>query len=164
MMLWVQWYLSHKLTWVNDSGHLDMLIHKEETSAFQVLWDNCDIVPPFNEGISSWTKPQKQCLSSIFSLAYSSVCSLLSVSGQEIDLQGNIHTQKGNSMGQCLVSSSDSVWEITDKKPWRKNGIKDQKHDDSWWKHPQMMNPRAKRNFYCKYFCDNQVSKYFQNF
>ena len=74
---------------------------------------------------------RKKCLSSTFSLAYSSVCSLLSVSGQEIDLQGNIHTQKGSSMGRCLVSTSDSVWEITDKKPWRKNGVKDQKHDDS---------------------------------
>lgn len=34
-------------------------------------------------------------------------------------------------MGRWLVSTSDSVLEITDKKPWRKNGIKDQKHDDS---------------------------------
>lgn len=34
-------------------------------------------------------------------------------------------------MGRWLVSTSDSVLEITDKKPWRKHGIKDQKHDDS---------------------------------
>lgn len=56
---------------------------------------------------------------------------ILSVFGQEIDLQGNIHTQIRNSMGRWLVRASDSVLDITDKKPWRKNNVKDQKHDKS---------------------------------
>lgn len=65
-------------------------------------------------------------------------------------------------MGPWLATSSDSVLDITDKKPRRKNSVKDQKHDNSWWKHLQMMNPRVKRNFYRKYPCCNQESCLFK--